>query len=385
MQPVHGHALDWKYHLTIMVLVVLTAFLLVLAIYKSTVDSKSIFYAVLVSNILLVAYLSLLKDINLGILIYLYSLTFLNYYWRFVIPGRWPDIDIPRMMFIFIWFVILLEGVLGGRRLLPRTALESAMLALLVAIIAVMLTKGHIKIRQFLNGYAVPFAMFVVAKNTFRSHKDVQRFLLWFAVPLSFYFPINHFLEHYRLEKLVFPTYILNPYIAGVEIDWGERALGAFLQPVATGMAMTSVFVLSLYRLSKMRGRLPQLMTLFLTAVTPVALFFSLTRSVYLGFFSALMVLIIFSPRQRKLALIIVLTAALGVMAKWSNVTTSERSRGDSPPRRRPWAGSCSRKYRSRCSLTARLWAWGSPGSWSTRSRMSEPCRARCWGTGSTG
>ncbi len=328
MHTARGDTWDWKYQLMMWVLALLTAFLLVLSIYKSTVDNKTIFYGVLVSNILIVGYLVLLKDISLGILIYLYSLTFLNYYWRFVIPGRWPDIDIPRMMFIFIWVVILLEGLIGSRRLLPRTAMESAMLALLVAILAVMLTKGHIKIRQFLNGYAVPFAMFVVAKNSFRSYRDVQRFLLWFAVPLSFYFPINNFFEHFRLNNLVFPTYILNPQIAGVEIEWGERALGAFLQPVATGMAMVSVYLLSLYRLSGMRGRLPQLMRLFITAVTPVAIFWTLTRSVYLGFFSALIVLIVFSARQRKLAAFIVLAAVLGIMANWSNVTTSERSQG---------------------------------------------------------
>lgn len=328
MRTLGEDTFDWKYQLTVWVLVLLTAFLLVLAIYSSTVDNKTIFYGVLVSNILIVGYLVLLKDISLGILIYLYSLTFLNYYWRFVIPGRWPDIDIPRMMFVFIWFVILLESVVGGRRLLPRTAMESAMLALLIAILAVMLTRGHIKIRQFLNGYAVPFAMFVVAKNSFRTHKDVQRFLLWFAVPLSFYFPINAFFEYYRIDKLVFPPYILNPQISGVKIQWGERAMGAFLQPVATGVATISVYVLSVYRLSRMRGRLPQLMRVFISLVTPVAVFFTLTRSVYLGFFSALMVLIIFSRRQRKLALVIVLTAILGVMANWSDVTTSKRSEG---------------------------------------------------------
>jgi O-antigen ligase len=320
--------LDWKYQLTVWVLVLFTAFLLVLAIYKSTVDNKTIFYGVVVSNILIVSYLVLLKDISLGIVIYLYSLTFLNHYWRFVIPGRWPDIDIPRMMFVFIWFVILLESAIGGRKLLPKSRLESVMLALLIAILAVMLTKGHIRIRQFLNGYAIPFAMFVVAKNSFRTYKDVQRFLLWFVVPLSFYFPINAFFEYYHLDRLVFPTYILNPQIAGAEILWGQRAMGAFLQPVVTGTVMVSIYVLSLYRLSRMQGRLPQLMRVFITLVTPVAVFFTLTRSVYLGFFSALMVLMIFSRKQRKLALVVVLVAILGVMANWSRVTTSERSEG---------------------------------------------------------
>jgi O-antigen ligase len=191
-----------------------------------------------------------------------------------------------------------------------------------------MLTKGHLIIRQFLNGYAVPFAMFVCAKNSFRSKKEVDRFLLWFAVPLSIYFPLNHIFEHYRITQLVFPRYILSPVIAGVEIQWGERALGAFLQPVATGMAMVSVYVLSLYRLSIMRGTFPKLVRVFITLITPIAVFFSYTRSVYLGFFAAMAVLGLFSRRQRLIGMFIIVAVVLGVLGNWSNVTTSERSAG---------------------------------------------------------
>jgi hypothetical protein len=319
---------EWKYRLAVWTLVCVSAFLLIFAIYHNNVDNKNIFYGVLVANVLLIGYIVLLKEISLGIIIYLYSLTFLNYYWRFVLPGRWPDLDIPRLMFTFIWFVILLEALVGGRRLLPRTTPEYAMLALLVAILAVMLTKGHIIIRQFLNGYAVPFAMFVCAKNSFRTKKDVDRFLLWFAVPLSIYFPLNHIFEHYRITQLVFPRYILSPVIAGVEIQWGERALGAFLQPVATGMAMVSVYVLSLYRLSLMRGALPKLLRVFITLITPVAVFFSYTRNVYLAFFASITILFLFSRKQRKIGMFIIFMVVLGVLGNWSNITTEERSAG---------------------------------------------------------
>ena len=323
-----GVVTDWGYRVTIWILVLFTAVLLILGVYRSTVNNKTIFYIIVSANIMLVGYMVLLKSISMGILLYLYSLTFLNHYWRFVIPGRWPDIDIPRLMFLFIWFIILLETTLGGRRLLPRTKIEVAMIGVLIAILGVMLTRGHLAIRQFLNGYAIPYAMFVVAKNSFKTEKDVQRFLLWFAVPLSIYFPLNHIFEHYRIDSLIFPTYILKPEISGTVVSWGERALGAFLQPVATGMAINSIFILCLYRTSRMKGPLPRLIRTFIVLATPVAIFFTLTRSVYLGFFSALMVLFIWSPKQRRVAGFIILVAALVAMGNWSNVTTSERSRG---------------------------------------------------------
>lgn len=323
-----GAIADWGYRLTIWGLVIMTAFLLILGIQRSTIDNKTIFYGLVVINIMLIGYMVLLRSISMGILIYLYSLTFLNHYWRFVIPGRWPDIDLPRLMFIFIWLIILLETTVGGRRLLPRAKIEVAMTGVLIAILFVMLTRGNLAIRQFLNGYAIPYAMFVVAKNSFRAEKDVQRFLLWFAIPLSIYFPVNHIFEHYRIESLIFPTYILKPEISGTVISWGERALGAFLQPVATGMAINSIFVLSLYKTSRMKGLTPKLIRVFIVMTTPIAIFFTLTRSVYLGFFTALMVLFIWSPKQRRVAGLIILAAFLVVLGNWSNVTTSERSRG---------------------------------------------------------
>ncbi len=328
MNHVIAGARDWKYGLMVWTLVCISGFILVFAIYNSTVDNKTIFYTVLVANVMLVGYIVLLKEISLGILIYLYSLTFLNYYWRFVLPGRWPDLDIPRLMFAFIWFVILLETLVGGRRLLPRTTTEWAMLALLAAVMGVMVTRGHVRIRQFLNGYAIPYAMFVCAKNSFTTRKDLQRFIFWFAVPLSIYFPVNHMFEHYRMTQFVFPRYILSPVIAGVEITWGERALGAFLQPVDTGMAMVSAYLLSMYSLSRIRGSWPKLLRAFITMLTPIAVFFTYTRSVYLGFFAAIMVLLLFSRRQKTLAVFIVVAVVLGVLANWSNVTTAERSAG---------------------------------------------------------
>jgi O-antigen ligase len=130
------------------------------------------------------------------------------------------------------------------------------------------------------------------------------------------------------MTQFVFPRFILSPVIAGREVQWGPRAMGVFLQPSATGMAMVSMFVLSLYSLSKLRGGWARLLSWFLAAVTPVAVFFSQTRSVYLGFFFAMMTLLLFSRKLKVYALVILVATVLGVLGNWSNVTTEERGSG---------------------------------------------------------
>jgi O-antigen ligase len=310
------------------VLAVLSMAIGVLAGSRASFDFKTFFYTVVLSNVLVIAYLLLIKNMAYGVLIYLYSLIFLNYYWRIVIPGTWPDIDIPRLVFVFIWVIFLLEIAVGGRRLLPRTRIEPVMMAMVAAILISMNTNGQVFIRQMLNGFAIPYAMFIIAKNVFTTRDGLTKFLRWLSIPLSIYFPVNHMFEHYRITALVFPKFILNPAISGREVFWGERTMGVFLQPSVTGMAMVSMFVLSLYSLSRMRGAVARILPWFLTGVTPVAVFFSYTRSVYLGFFFAMMALILFSRKLKVYALVIVVAIALGVMGNWSNVTSEDRSAG---------------------------------------------------------
>jgi O-antigen ligase len=260
-----------------------------------------------------------------GVLLYFYSLTYLNFYWRLIIPGRWPDVDIPRMMFVFIWTVFLVEMMLGERRLLRRTNIEIAMLLVLVAYVITMVTKGKVLPRSLLNGYAIPFAMFAIGKNIFWKKKDIERFIFLLAVPLSLYFPLNNIFEHYGLNQLVFPKYILDP---AVTYEWGGRAMGAFIQPVATGFAMVGIYVLSMYSLSKVKSAFARIYAGIVTVITPVGVFFAYTRSVYLSYFAAMLILMLFSRRLRLLGLVVVVVIVLGVLGNWSQVTTGRREVG---------------------------------------------------------
>jgi O-antigen ligase len=295
---------------------------------KSPFGNRLIFYMIVIFNMMMITYLVLLRNMTWGVLIYLYALVFLNMYWRITIPGRLPDLDIPRMTFAFVWLIFLLEMALGNRRLLPRTNIEAAMLAVLGAILYSMFFIGQLQIRIFLNGFAIPYAMFVLAKNVVVNRKDLNKMVYWFAIPLSLYFPLNNFFEYFKIHSLVFPRYILSPTVAGMAVHWGERTIGVFLQPAVTGMVMTSTFLLSLYALSRCRGYVPRFMAWVLVAITPPAVFVILTRSVYLGFAIALIILLLFSKRLKVYALVILLGASFAVMAKWSDVKSEKREAG---------------------------------------------------------
>jgi O-antigen ligase len=304
-----------RFNLVLILMIAMSAAIGALAGYHSKLDVKMMFYVVVLTNMLILAYLVFLKDMTYGMLLYFYALVFLNLYWRVPLPGKLPDLDMPRIIFLFFWVLFLLEVGLGARRLLPRTAAETAMLILAAAILISMLQHHVPRVRILLNGFAIPYAMFTLSKHAFATKKIIGRLL-------------NHLFERFGPHQLVFPRYIVSEEL-GQKLMWaGERTIGTFLQPVATGFAIVCMFILSLYALTRLRGFLPRLMSLFISVVTPMAIFVIYTRSVYFGFFNAMVILTIFGRRLRKYALMILLAAALAVMLNWDNVKTDDRAKG---------------------------------------------------------
>lgn len=295
---------------------------------QAGLNIKLLFYIIALTNSLMVAYLFLLKDMSYGLLLYFYALIFLSLYWRIPLPGKFPDLDPPRIIFTFFWVMFLLDVGLGNKRLLPRTPAETAMVAMIIAIVISMIQHRVDFIRNLLNGYAIPYAMFMVSKHVFATKRDIRKLLYFGAVPLSIYFPLNHIFERLGMEQFVFPRYITSEEVGGRLLWAGERTIGAFLQPVATGFAIICMFLLSLYALSKLRGFLPRLFSVVICILTPIAVFIIYTRSVYLGFAVALIIIAVFGRRLRKYAVVILVAALLAVMANWDNVTGEDRSAG---------------------------------------------------------
>ncbi len=309
-------------------MIALSVIIGVMAGTRSTFSVKIMLYVIVLLNTLMVAYLFLLKNITYGLLLYFYALVFLNFYWRIGLPGKLPDLDIPRVIFMFIWVIFLLEVGLGNRRLLPRAAPEPAMLVLVVAILVSMVMYRVPRIRLLLNGFAIPYALFILCKNTYVSKRDLNKLLHFWAIPLSFYFPINMVFERFGMRQFVFPRYIMNAEIQANSTFFGERPVGAFLQPVVTGFAMVCVFLLSMYALSKFKGLLPRLAMVILCIITPVGVFMTYTRSVYLGLLLPLVVLAVSGKRLRKYGIALIVAGILVVMGNWNSVKSEDREAG---------------------------------------------------------
>lgn len=299
--------------------------------YGANIEIAKLFTGVVLANVVLAGYLVLVRNLIGGVLVYLYSLVFLNYYWRIIVPGAWPDIDLPRMMFIFIWMIFILELLLNRRRLLPGGALSVVMLLILCAFFLSMLTLGKRGLRNILNGYLIPYAMFGLSKELFIDKRSVDKFVFWLAVPLALYFPAMSILEHYRVYALVFPRYIGKMMLQGQitdQINWGGRAVGTFIQPAVTGCAMVMIFFVAVYCLSGIKKTAARFYLALLFLITPVGVFFTYTRSVYLGFATGLIILSAFSRRLRLASVILLVAMGLAVLGNWSNVKTAERESG---------------------------------------------------------
>lgn len=298
--------------------------------YGTNIEMPMLFSGIVLANVVLAGYLVLIRNLIGGLVVYLYSLIFLNYYWRILLPGVWPDIDLPRMMFAFVWLIFILELLLDRRRLLPGGTLGVLMVLILCAFTLSMLTLGKRGIRTILNGYLIPYAMFTLCKTVFVDRRSVERFVFWLAVPLALYFPAMSILEHYRVEALLFPRYIGKVIVEGesLGLNWGGRAMGTFIQPAVTGCAMVMIFFVAVHCLSWMKGTFAKLYSILLFLITPIGVFFTYTRSVFLGFVLGLIIMTAFSKRLRLPAAILLIVMGLAVMGNWSNVKTAEREAG---------------------------------------------------------
>ncbi len=298
---------------------------------KVVIQMTSFFYWLLFANVLLVAYL-LSKHMIYSVLIYFYSLVYFNYYWRFILPGQLPDFDIPRLIYTFMWMVFLMEIGMGNQTLLPRTRIELPMLALVIVIIISMAAHPQwpLPMRQLLNGYVIPYSAFVLSKNLLSSKNSLEKLVKYFAIPVSIYFPLNQMFEHFHIDKLIFPPYILNPGSVGAfsYFEVSGRAMGVFLHPSATAFGMVATYLLTLWYATRSNSKILKICAIVLTVLVPPAVFFSYTRSAYAAFFSSMLVLALMSRRMRIFGIAVIVAAVLGVLGNWENIKTEKREVG---------------------------------------------------------
>ena len=195
------------------------------------------------------------------------------------------DITIERLFFAMIIFSLAVGLLKGTVRFETNITIEIAMGIFSLVCLISMIRYGFTAVTPdfispwfaFISGYLFPFLIFIFSKNFIVREKDVMlifHVLFYFGLYLS----IVALLEFTNLRQFIFPQYINDPTI-GIHID---RARGTFLNAAFNGVGILIGFICGVHLLQKKTGFAQVFYQLALLAFFP-AVFFTLTRSVYVG------------------------------------------------------------------------------------------------------
>ncbi len=201
-------------------------------------------------------------------------------------PAGIFDITIERLLFSMIIF-FLAAGLLTGKvSFQTNIAIEITMGMFALVCLISMVRTGFLPVSPefvspwfvFITGYLFPFIVFVFAKSYIVSGKEVT-LILQTLFYLGIYLSVMAFFEFADLRQFVFPAYINDPLVSTLHL---ERARGPFLNAAFNGVGILIGFISGLHLLEKKTGVAKVFHQAALLLFFP-AVFFTLTRSVYLG------------------------------------------------------------------------------------------------------
>ncbi|MBZ0270295.1 O-antigen ligase family protein, partial [bacterium] len=307
---------------------ILLALVLVIAVSLGTITDVTILVTSLgLFNVAVFLFLLLRKDITWGFLFYLTAVIFFQTGFWIRLPA-FPDLYPARIASMLLFLIFFVQLLLGMRRAPKLGAIEKTMLIFLVIMIISILTSGQKKWLMLMRGYMYPFLFFYFARAVVRSTSQMKIVFSYLAF-VGIYFAVMGIFEKMHWYGLVWPRFIVDPTLADHGLTrLGFRVRGIFLQPAVLGCVMTIGFFPAWHYLSRARGIFPMIVRLILLVTTPMTIFFTQTRSVYLGFALTLLISAGMSRKFRPLAVGLILAAGVGVMANWDNLSGEDREKG---------------------------------------------------------
>jgi O-antigen ligase len=279
-------------------------------------------------NIGIVVFLLLKRDLTWGFLFYLTTVIFFQTGFWFRLPG-FPDLYPARIAALILYLVFLVQCLLAMRQAPPFTRIEKSMLVFLVVLLISVSTSGQAPAwLLLLRGYVYPFLFYYFARAVISRERQVN-LVMGYLVLLGLYLGVMGVFEKLQWYEFVFPKFIVDPTLGDRGLTrLGFRVRGIFLQPAVLGTVMTMGFFPAWLYLDRRRGVTSRVLQLALLLVTPATIFFTQTRSVYLGFFVSLLIAIFTSRRLRPLCVGIILAGMVAVFLNWDNVATEDRDVG---------------------------------------------------------
>lgn len=256
--------------------------------------------------------------------------------------GRWfhvyrlagiVDITIERVLFA-VMILTLLGGLVSTPSILRgNRSIEPLFLLLCAICLASMLVHGFTPSSPkytspwyiFITAYLFPMIVFLFAKRYFVTERNLS-ILFHGLFYLGAYLSVMAFFEFFNLRQYVFPRFINDPKV-WLHLD---RARGPFLNSAMNGLALVVSFLCGVHLLAFKNG-FRRLIHLFLMSLFFPAVFFTLTRSVYLCFLLSLGTLLFAYrtsfPKWKVLALPLAVTLVIA-SANVPRLASSDRRAG---------------------------------------------------------
>lgn len=173
--------------------------------------------------------------------------------------------------------------------------------------------------QHFINGYLIPTFLYVVVRSAPLRANEIM-IGLWTLTGFGIYLAITGVMEAHGQWWAVFPKYIANPEIG---LHFG-RARGPMIQSVSYGMYLASCLAAAWILKDRLSGMASASLWL-LQPLFAAAVYFTKTRSVWLGAASALLVYFALATRGKVRAVVLgtAILGGLGVIALKSDAILS--------------------------------------------------------------
>ncbi len=245
------------------------------------------------------------------------------------------DITIERMLFMMVLAWVTVGLFTGKVNIVTHNSIEIAMFGFATICVISMMRVGFVSVDParfpspwfvFITGYFFPFVVYVYAKSFIQTEEQVYLVLTALFI-FGIYLCLIAPLEYFKLRQYVYPQYINDPKISTLHL---ERARGPFLNAAFNGVAIVIGFISGMHLLPKKTG-FSLAFSQGMLLLFPPAVFFTLTRSVYLGFLISLFIFFMWykTPFSKwKLISIPVAIAVAVIFINAHRLASSDRREG---------------------------------------------------------
>ena len=232
-----------------------------------------------------------------------------------------PDLSPERVICFVLLVIVVSEIAMKQRKLVgDNTRIEVAMFLFCMYILLSKFLVGNIFMQQqgivlsgFLSGFAIPFLMYFLAKQVFDDEQKIKKIFTFFVL-IGFYLGITGIFEHYHINSLVFPKYIMNPFRG---IHWG-RARGPFLHGGINGMVIGMLFYIAVYLIVQTNKKYKKYFFSTSIVLMLITLVFTFTRAPWIALIVSVILIPIFYPQMRKIFVVSSLVFIMLVFTQFS-------------------------------------------------------------------